>query len=68
MNKQVGLLIGESQYNQKQCLCNLIAVCLLLSFSLPQNYFILLCCKVTCIHLIVGGCDFCFPWCLQMSI
>lgn len=36
-------------------------VCLLHSFSLPQNNFILLRCKVTCVHLIVGGCDFCFP-------
>lgn len=27
MSKQVDLLIGESQHNQKQCLCNLIAEC-----------------------------------------
>ena len=27
MSKQVDLLIGESQHNQKLCLCNLIAEC-----------------------------------------
>lgn len=27
MSKQVGLLIGESQHNQNQCLYNLIAEC-----------------------------------------
>lgn len=27
MSKQVGLLIGESQHNQKWCLCNLVSEC-----------------------------------------
>lgn len=61
MSKQVDLLIGESVQSKAVFMSFNSKVCLLLSFSLCQNYFILLHCKVTCIHLILSGHDFCSP-------